>query len=56
MLKFLEEVIITYTPLAGMADRVQNYANVSLIVDIAERMGVHAVWAGWFPTQHFLNN
>ncbi|KZP16603.1 acetyl CoA carboxylase [Athelia psychrophila] len=24
-----------------------NYANVDLIVDIAERMGVHAVWAGW---------
>lgn len=28
-----------------------NYANVDLIVDIAERTGVHAVWAGWcvFP-------
>ena len=24
-----------------------NYANVDLIVDIAERMNVHAVWAGW---------
>ncbi|PWN41690.1 putative acetyl-CoA carboxylase [Ceraceosorus guamensis] len=24
-----------------------NYANVDLIVDIAERMHVHAVWAGW---------
>ncbi|KAG0634827.1 acetyl-CoA carboxylase [Tuber brumale] len=24
-----------------------NYANVELIVDAAERMGVHAVWAGW---------
>ncbi|KAF9111924.1 acetyl-coenzyme-A carboxylase, partial [Mortierella sp. AM989] len=24
-----------------------NYANVDLIVDIAERMDVHAVWAGW---------
>ncbi|EFY98949.1 acetyl-CoA carboxylase [Metarhizium robertsii ARSEF 23] len=24
-----------------------NYANVELIVDIAERMNVHAVWAGW---------
>ncbi|CAI2190034.1 11112_t:CDS:10, partial [Funneliformis geosporum] len=24
-----------------------NYANVSLIVDIAERTSVHAVWAGW---------
>ncbi|KAK5946859.1 acetyl-coenzyme-A carboxylase [Knufia obscura] len=24
-----------------------NYANVELIVDIAERTGAHAVWAGW---------
>jgi acetyl-CoA carboxylase / biotin carboxylase 1 len=24
-----------------------NYANVDLIVDIAEREGIHAVWAGW---------
>lgn len=24
-----------------------NYANVQLIVDIAERCGAHAVWAGW---------
>ncbi|KAM5439527.1 acetyl-coenzyme-A carboxylase [Microsporum ferrugineum] len=24
-----------------------NYANVELIVDVAERTGVHAVWAGW---------
>ncbi|KAJ2907251.1 hypothetical protein MKZ38_006545 [Zalerion maritima] len=24
-----------------------NYANVELIVDIAERMNAHAVWAGW---------
>ncbi|CAG8461604.1 13367_t:CDS:2 [Racocetra fulgida] len=24
-----------------------NFANVELIVDIAERTGVHAVWAGW---------
>ncbi|KAI9670036.1 MAG: acetyl-coenzyme-A carboxylase [Caeruleum heppii] len=24
-----------------------NYANVELIVDVAERMKVHAVWAGW---------
>ena len=24
-----------------------NYANVNLIVDIAERTGVQAVWAGW---------
>ncbi|KAI8874091.1 hypothetical protein GQ42DRAFT_160031 [Ramicandelaber brevisporus] len=24
-----------------------NYANVDVIVDIAERMNVHAVWAGW---------
>jgi len=26
---------------------VNNYANVPLIVDIAERTGAHAVWAGW---------
>lgn len=25
-----------------------NYANVELIVDVAERFGVHAVWAGWW--------
>jgi acetyl-CoA carboxylase/biotin carboxylase 1 len=25
-----------------------NYANVELIVDVAERMNVHAVWAGWY--------
>jgi len=25
-----------------------NYANVQLIVDVAERMGVQAVWAGWY--------
>ena len=24
-----------------------NYANVDLIVDIAKRVGAHAVWAGW---------
>ncbi|KAG1786029.1 acetyl-CoA carboxylase [Suillus plorans] len=24
-----------------------NYANVDLIIDVAERAGVHAVWAGW---------
>ena len=24
-----------------------NYANVDLIVDVAERVGAHAVWAGW---------
>lgn len=24
-----------------------NYANVDLIVDVAERTSVHAVWAGW---------
>lgn len=29
-----------------------NYANVDVIVDVAERAGVHAVWAGWcvFPS------
>src|ERR1700760_394092 len=29
-----------------------NYANVELIVDIAERMGVHAVWPGWYGPQN----
>ena len=24
-----------------------NYANVELIVDMAERVGAHAVWSGW---------
>jgi acetyl-CoA carboxylase/biotin carboxylase 1 len=24
-----------------------NYANVDFIVDVAQRAGVHAVWAGW---------
>lgn len=32
-----------------------NYANVDVIVDIAERAGVHAVWAGWYePIYTFL--
>lgn len=25
-----------------------NYANVDVIVEVAERAGVHAVWAGWY--------
>jgi acetyl-CoA carboxylase/biotin carboxylase 1 len=25
-----------------------NYANVKVIVDVAKRAGVHAVWAGWW--------
>ena len=34
-----------------------NYANVDFIVDVAERAGVHAVWAGWYvfsssPNKH----
>jgi acetyl-CoA carboxylase/biotin carboxylase 1 len=34
-----------------------NYANVELIVDVAERMNVHAVWAGWYvnPTTERLD-
>lgn len=28
-----------------------NYANVDLIVDIAERQAVHGVWAGWCVTR-----
>jgi acetyl-CoA carboxylase / biotin carboxylase 1 len=43
-------------PLVCIANRIQNYANVPLIVDIAERMGVHAVWAGWFATQRCSRN
>lgn len=30
-----------------------NYANVDLIVDVAERSGVHAVWAGWSVRRPF---
>lgn len=30
-----------------------NYANVELIVDVAERMNVHAVWAGWYVLDPF---
>lgn len=38
-----------------------NYANVDVIVDVAERAGVHAVWAGWlvtffYPSSAFLFN
>jgi acetyl-CoA carboxylase/biotin carboxylase 1 len=29
-----------------------NYANVDVIVDVAERTGVHAVWAGWYVDAH----
>eukprot|EP01135_Chromosphaera_perkinsii_P003334 Nk52_evm34s240 gene=Nk52_evmTU34s240 len=35
-----------YVPVPGGRNN-NNYANVELIVDIAERMGVQAVWAGW---------
>lgn len=35
-----------YVEVPGGANN-NNYANVALIVDVAERMGVHAVWAGW---------
>ena len=35
-----------YVPVPGGTNN-NNYANVELIVDIAERMGVQAVWAGW---------
>lgn len=30
-----------------------NYANVDFIVDVAERAGVHAVWAGWYVVLSF---
>ncbi|KAK4561411.1 acetyl-coenzyme-A carboxylase [Recurvomyces mirabilis] len=35
-----------YTEVPGGTNN-NNYANVDLIVDVAEREGVHAVWAGW---------
>lgn len=35
-----------YIEVPGGANN-NNYANVDLIVDVAERAGVHAVWAGW---------
>jgi acetyl-CoA carboxylase/biotin carboxylase 1 len=35
-----------YIEVPGGANH-NNYANVDLIVDVAERAGVHAVWAGW---------
>ncbi|OLY77749.1 Acetyl-CoA carboxylase [Smittium mucronatum] len=35
-----------YVEVPGGSNNI-NYANVDLIVDIAERTGAHAVWAGW---------
>ncbi|KAF7492692.1 hypothetical protein SSS_08750 [Sarcoptes scabiei] len=35
-----------YVPVPGGTNN-NNYANVELIVDIAKRMNVHGVWAGW---------
>ena len=35
-----------YVPVPGGSNN-NNYANVELIVDIAKRMNVQAVWAGW---------
>src|SRR5688572_14264280 len=35
-----------YVPVPGGTNN-NNYANVERIVDIAKRMGVQAVWAGW---------
>lgn len=35
-----------YVPVPGGSNN-NNYANVELIVDIATRTQVHAVWAGW---------
>ncbi|KAI0321613.1 acetyl CoA carboxylase [Amylostereum chailletii] len=35
-----------YIEVPGGANN-NNYANVDLILDVAERAGVHAVWAGW---------
>lgn len=41
-----EKWLIQCTQVPGGTNN-NNYANVELIVDIAERMNVHAVWAGW---------
>ena len=35
-----------YTEVPGGTNN-NNYANVELIVDVAERMDCNAVWAGW---------
>ena len=35
-----------YVPVPGGPNN-QNYANVELILDIAKRIPVQAVWAGW---------
>ena len=35
-----------YVPVPGGPNN-ENYANVELILDIAKRIPVHAVWAGW---------
>ena len=35
-----------YVPVPGGSNN-HNYANVELILDIAKRLPVHAVWAGW---------
>ena len=40
------QMLILRTQVPGGTNN-NNYANVELIVDIAERMNVHAVWAGW---------
>ena len=41
-----EEALTVISQVPGGTNN-NNYANVELIVDIAERMNVHAVWAGW---------
>ena len=42
----MKEMLILPLQVPGGTNN-NNYANVELIVDIAERMNVHAVWAGW---------
>lgn len=42
-----EDLLTLYAQVPGGTNN-NNYANVELIVDIAERMNVHAVWAGWW--------
>lgn len=37
----------SYVEVPGGANN-QNYANVDMIVDVAQRVGADAVWAGWY--------
>lgn len=43
---FSDDLCIQYIPVPGGSNN-NNYANVDLIVEIARRVNVQAVWAGW---------